>query len=166
MRARGIRGGMAAAAFLDLTLALGDPAAPHCDLVFDGTGFPFDRSAATPLLISLGSERRADPDDVPPGTQTDADTYGGGAPSARRGWAGDGLDPNGARIGCRHWLLDDAKQTADTRQRAIDFGVEATRWIDARGVPTAIDASWVRQNMLAVLAQAGSFSLKLPLSLA
>ncbi len=150
--------------FLDLALAY-SAVTGQCDLVFDGSGFAFDATAATPLLISLGTERRADPDDVPPGTVNAADSYAGGAPSARRGWPGDALDANGARIGCRHWLLDDAKQTEDTRQLAIGYTQEGIGWIDALGVATAADASWVRPNVLAVLAQAGSMQLRLPVSL-
>jgi hypothetical protein len=70
--------------FLDLTLGFSSTTG-LCDLVFDGVGFPFDATPATPLLISLGSERRADPDDVPPGTRSVADTYaGGGAQRAAR----------------------------------------------------------------------------------
>ncbi len=156
---------MAQPVFLDLSMAFTDPQAPLCDLVFDGVGFPFDTTAATPLLISLGTERRADPDDVPPGTVNDADTYDAGAPSARRGWTGDALDPNGALIGCRHWLLDDAKQTLDTRQLAIDYTVEGIAWIEQLGVSTAADASWIQPNVLAILAQAGAFTLRLPLSI-
>ena len=156
---------MAQPVFLDLSMAFVDPAAPLCDLVFDGTGFPFDTTAATPMLISLGTERRADPDDVPPGTVNNADTYSAGAPSARRGWTGDALDTNGGRIGCRHWLLDDAKQSVDTRQLAIDYTLEGIAWMGALGCTIAADASWIQPNVLAILAQVNAFTLKLPLSL-
>ena len=155
---------MAAGPFCDLMMAY-DASTAKCDLVFDGTRLVLDRTAQTALLISIGTERRADPDDVPPGTQTDADTYSGGRPSARRGWTGDGLDANGRRIGSRLWLLDDAKQTAETRQAAADYAAEAIAWIDEKGVAIATDASWIRANTLAILAQAGSMRLRLPMSL-
>jgi phage gp46-like protein len=63
------------------------------------------------------------------------------------------------------WLLDDAKQTEETRQDAIAYAAEGIAWITALGVATATDASWIRQNMLAILAQAGSLQLRLPVSL-
>lgn len=164
-RARVASAGMASGTFCDLAMAY-DATARRCDLVFDGRGFVLDRTAATALLISLGTERRADPDDVPPGTQTDEDTYAGGKPSARRGCPGDALDRNGQFMGSRLWLLDDAKQTEETRQDAVAYMVEATAWIEAKGVATGADASWIRPNTLGLLAQAGSTRLSLPMSLA
>ena len=153
-----------ASPFLDLTLGF-DQTTGLCDLVFDGVGFPFDATAATPLLISLGTERRADPDDVPPGTLSNADTYGGGTPSARRGTPLDALDAQGRFMGSRLWLLDDAKELPETRLDAIGYVTEATQWIDDLGVATAADASWISGTMLAILAQAGSMALRLPVSL-
>ena len=69
-------------------------------------------------------------------------------------------------MGSRLWLLDDAKQTEDTRLDAVAYATEGIGWIDdTYGVATAADASWVRPNMLAILAQAGSAQLRLPQSL-
>ena len=146
-----------------------NPATRRADVVLDRVGFALDRTAATPLIISLGSERRADPDDALPGTADADDAYANspdGRPNPRRGWPGDALDPNGARIGWRGWLLDDAKQTADTRLAAIDYATEGTAWMaDALGLTPTVDASWIRQNTLAILAQAGGLTLTLPMSL-
>ena len=154
--------------FCDIALAY-DPVTRRADMVFDGSGFVLDMTAATALIVSLGSERRANPDDVLPGT-VDADDVSAnaqqGRPNPRRGWVGDGLDPNGERIGWRGWLLDDAKQTEDTRIAAVGYATEAMAWMPAAtGVTPNADASWIRKNVLAILAQAGGLTITLPVSL-
>ena len=50
--------------FLDLALHY-DPARGCCDLVFTGQDLALDRTPITPMLVSLGSDRRARADDGP-----------------------------------------------------------------------------------------------------
>jgi phage gp46-like protein len=152
--------------FCDLAMAY-DPAIGRADLVFDGRGFPLDRTAATALIISIGSERRADPDDVLPGTEDAADVFAAvpeARPNPRRGWV---CDPSAdSRIGSRFWLLDDAKQTEENRLRAVAYGEEAVAWMPAAtGVMPGVDASWIHPNTLAILVQAGGMTLRLPVSI-
>lgn len=138
------------------------------DVVFDGTRFVIDRTAATPLIISLGTEGRALPDDILPEAVDLDDVYAGAAtsrPNPRRGWVGDALDPDGRRIGCRMWLLADEHQTADTRLRAVGYSQAGIDWMATRGVTPLADASWTQPGVLAVLANAGGIALKLPVSL-
>ncbi|MCW5760104.1 MAG: phage GP46 family protein [Phenylobacterium sp.] len=95
----------------------------------------FDLASGTDLetavLISLFTDRRADPDDVIPD--------GSGDP---RGWWGDAL---GARpLGSKLWLLERAKQTEDTRQRAQGYAEDALAWLVEDGVAAevVVAASW------------------------
>ena len=154
--------------FADLQLTY-DPVARRADLAFGPAGPLWDVTAATPLIVSLGSERRADPGDILPETDDAADVYANpgaalpaGRPNPRRGCCGDAINPGGALTGSRLWLLDDAKQTADTRIAAIGYAAEATAWMPA---PVQTDASWFRPGQLAVLANAAGVQVALPLSI-
>lgn len=80
---------------------------------------------ATSVIISLFSDRRADPDDVIPD--------GSGNP---RGWWGDTPD---RRLGSKIWLIERAKQTEDTRQRAEDYIQQSLQWLIDDGVAESID---------------------------
>ncbi len=90
---------------------------------------------ATAILFSLFTDRVAGPDDVIPDGSAD-----------RRGWWGD------EKIGSRLWLLDRAKQTEETRQRAADYIAEALQWLIDDGVVSRFDTTvvWVRNAMLGV----------------
>ena len=119
-------------------VALGDDG----DLVLDET-------PATPMLISLGSDRRAAADDTLPTGITELN-----APSSwveRRGWAGDALDAGGRRIGVKLWLLDRAKQTEVVRLAAETWTGEAFAWVaEETGQAAEISATWVRRGLLAI----------------
>jgi phage gp46-like protein len=154
---------MASSPFLDLQMAY-NPATRRADLVFDGKNFVWDRTAQTPLIIAIGSERRAEPDDVIPDT-VDANGGGIGRPNPRRGWTGDAMDPQGRFIGSRLWLIANEHQTADTRIRAKGYAQQAIDGFSDYGVTPVADASWIAPGRLAVLAQIGGVQLKLPLSL-
>ncbi|PXX49365.1 phage head spike fiber domain-containing protein [Aquitalea magnusonii] len=90
----------------------------------------------TALLISLFTDRLAGTDDkIPDGT---------GDP---RGWCCD--DPS-SPIGSRLWLLQRAKQTTETANRARDYIVEALQWLIDDGVVAKFDirTQWVGPGKL------------------
>lgn len=89
-----------------------------------------DADLETAVLISLFTDRRADPDDALPG-----------APGDLRGWWGDTpadddqpADPLGSKL----WLLSREKQTNDARLRAEDYAKDALAWMLEDGVADEI----------------------------
>ncbi|SIP96377.1 phage GP46 family protein [Bosea sp. TND4EK4] len=147
LRARVIFGAMSA--FLDAALVY-DPPTRRADLALGADGdLLLDETPVTPMLISLGTDRRAEPDDELP---SGIDALN--APSsfvARRGWAGDALDPLGRKIGCRLWLLDRAKQTETTRRFCAFWAEEALAWSQEEiGRPAEVSAEWLRKGLLAL----------------
>lgn len=122
-----------------------------------------DETPLTPMLISLGSDRRAHPDDDLP-TGVDA-LNASSSFVARRGWAGDALDPFGRRIGSRLWLLDREKQDELARLFAEDIAREALRWVGAEtGTPAGIAVSWLRRGVLALTCRVAETELTLPVA--
>jgi phage gp46-like protein len=92
---------------------------------------------ASATLISLFTDRIANPDDVIPDGTDDP-----------RGWWGDlGEDKP---IGSRLWLLARAKQTQETLNNAVDYAKEALEWFVDDGVAARVDvfAQWVRTSFL------------------
>jgi phage gp46-like protein len=89
----------------------------------------------TAIIISLFSDRMAQPDDVIPDGSNDP-----------RGWWADDTVPIGSRL----WLLRRAKQTKDTLQKAYDYIAEALQWMIDDGVVGRFDISvqWVRAGVL------------------
>lgn len=91
----------------------------------------------TAVLISLFTDRLADPDDVIPDGTDD-----------RRGWWGDaGRD---RPLGSKLWLLERAKQTEATRLRAADYMQTALDWMIDAGVAAevVVTAEWLRPGVL------------------
>lgn len=71
----------------------------------------------TALKMSLFEERRADRTEVVPAEN-------------RRGWWANSLfDEVAFEIGSKLWLLDQARLTQDTLNKAIDFVQQATNWL-------------------------------------
>ncbi|WP_054310848.1 phage GP46 family protein [Mesorhizobium sp. 1M-11] len=132
--------------FFDLALVY-DPAARRCDLTIGDDGdLAIDDTSITPVLLSIGLDRRAAPDDPLPQGRTAflTETF-----SERRGWAGDGLDGRGERSGSRLWLLDRAKQTEVTRLLFRFWLEEALAWAAREtGQPADIEVAWVRPQTL------------------
>lgn len=91
----------------------------------------------TAILISLFTDREANPGDVIPDGTGDA-----------RGWVGD--QDQDYQIGSRLWLLSRAKQTLETLQRASDYIAEALQWLIDDGVVARFDITveWTRPSML------------------
>lgn len=135
-----------------------DRATGRLDVGFDGAALAADRTPATPMLLALGADRRAEADDALPDT---ADAAGRFDP--RRGWCLDALDPAGARCGSRLWLLERAKATGDTRARAEEYARQALAPLARRlGLEVAVEAAWLRPGVLALLARAGGVAVLLP----
>lgn len=118
------------------------------DLGRDGDLLAVDESLVTAVIVSLFTDRRADPDDRVPGDATD-----------RRGWWGDavpplvdGAEPDGDRIGSRLWLLSREKQLPEVVTRARDYAREALQWMIDDGVADRVDvtADIARPGVLAL----------------
>lgn len=125
------------------------------DLVAGASGLTVETTLETAVIISLFTDRRADPDDVLP----DAAPQAGVLPDNRRGWCGDALrEVAGDLYGSRLWLLSRAKQTEETRQRAIFYIRECLQWMidDGHVLTIEIEAEWYgndgRLNALITLA--------------
>ena len=155
----------ATGAFPTSDLALAFSGVPlSCDLVFADGDLVLADTPVTPLLVSLGSDRRAAADDTLPQGITPLNM-----PvrwNERRGWAGDALDRAGRRIGSRLWLLDREKATEETRLKGEGFAAEATAWlIDEFGITPEIEVSIVRINpvtpMLQIIARVDGHSVTL-----
>lgn len=104
-----------------------------------------DGGLRSAVIISLFTDRMAEPDDVIPDGSDD-----------RRGWWGDTPEPGEQAdpIGSRLWLLAREKRTEETRRRAIVYAEEALAWLvqDGVAVRVAVDAQWqgLAQDQLAL----------------
>lgn len=151
------------AAFLDIAMVF-DPATRKGDLALGADGdLLLDETPVTPMLISLGSDRRARPDDdLPSGIDA---LNASSSFVARRGWAGDALDAYGRRIGSRLWLLDRAKQNELTRLFVEDLAKEALRWVGSEtGTAARISVSWLRTGVLALTCRVSDTEIELPVA--
>ncbi len=133
------------------------------DLETGMTGLVKEDGLNTAVLISLLTDRRAEPDDRLPTDDGRTSIIG----ADRRGWAGDALDTD-YRIGSRLWLLVREKQTEETRRRAESYCREALQWMIDDGIASAIaiDAQWAGLGRLDAgividLIEGGNFALKL-----
>ncbi len=90
-----------------------------------------DDSLKTAVIVSLFTDRRAEPDDeIPDGTED------------RRGWWGDIYpEHDGDLIGSRLWLLDREKQLPSVLRRAETYAAEALQWLIDDGVAQTVDVS-------------------------
>jgi phage gp46-like protein len=118
--------------FWDVANARGDWALAGADLASGS-------DLATAVLVSLFTDRAADPDDAIPDGTTDP-----------RGWWGD----TGAAspIGSKLWLLARAKATEAVRLRARDYAEQALQWLldDGVAAEVAVTAAWARPDLLAL----------------
>lgn len=116
------------------------------DYALDTGALQADPGLETAVVISLFTDRRAEPDDeLPDGT------------SDRRGWWGDVAPPivngraiDGHRLGSRLWLLGREKQLQSVVERARQYAREALQWMIEDGVCERIDviAEIVRTGVL------------------
>jgi phage gp46-like protein len=107
------------------------------DWQLDGARLRTGDDLLTAILISLFTDRQANPEDVIPDGSDDP-----------RGWCGD--EGRSVPIGSRLWLLEREKQTQETLNRAREYIVEALQWLIDDGVVAKIDVSteWVRRSFL------------------
>lgn len=135
-----------------------------CDLVVTPTGngrgrIAIDTTAATALLIALGTDRRAEPDDTLPDAVTGLPAQSAGL-LARRGWVGDVCLPEGQRLGTRAWLEARGKQTEDTRARLAGYTAESVEPIaDYYGVEIDTGAAWLADGTIQITAQESATSV-------
>lgn len=133
-------------ALCDLRLVY-NPVTRRCDHAFNGTDFELDFSPVTPLLLALGCERRAWPDDELPDAQSDV--YAPTSMNPRRGWQGDALDARGRRIGSRLWLLQRRKHDELTRRLGATAIEEALNdFATANRLALSVGVRWVARNVL------------------
>lgn len=100
-----------------------------------------DEGLETAVIISLFTDRRADPDDVLPDNSGD-----------RRGWWGDTYpEIEGDRIGSRLWLLHREKQRNVVLVRAREYARESLQWLIEDGVAHSVEviAEFIRAGVLA-----------------
>lgn len=110
------------------------------DYALEGAGFAEDGGLGTAVILSLFSDRRADPEDDLPERETDP-----------RGWWGD-IEPLAADyvLGSRLWLLGRDKESAETLAKAKLYTEEALAWLITSGAAAAVDvtASVLRRGVL------------------
>lgn len=112
------------------------------DTSFDGYDLASERGLRTAVIISLFTDRRAEPDDVIPDGTTD-----------RRGHWGDAyLDNDNDSIGSRLWLLAREKQTQDVLNRAREYCIEALQWLIDDNIASAVNVTteWLRRGVMAI----------------
>ena len=120
-----------------------DPSNSRGDWTMNGPVLATGNDIETAILISIFSDRVAQPGDVIPDGTNDP-----------RGWWADDDVP----IGSRMWLLRRAKQTTQTLQLAYDYLAEALQWMVDDGVASRFDITtqWVRTGMLGAVIVAWS----------
>jgi phage gp46-like protein len=135
---------MAAFPTVDLALRF-DPVRFVTDVTIAEGDLVLDDTPVTPLLMALGCDRRALPDDVLP---TGVSPLTSPATLVeRRGWAGDALDRFGRLAGSRLWLLDREKKTDEVLRRAEFHVREALAWLsDELGITPVIEVTWAERS--------------------
>ncbi|ELN6426105.1 phage GP46 family protein, partial [Salmonella enterica] len=93
----------------------------HGDLVLNGPDLLTDDSIKTAVIISLFTDRRAQPSDPVPDGTTD-----------RRGWWADSFRKR--PIGSRLWLLSREKTLASVVERTAAYADEALAWLKPAGL--------------------------------
>lgn len=124
------------------TLYTEQDGAPVVDWAFAAPQLQTDDGLETAVILSLFTDRLADPEDVLP------DTSGN-----RRGWWGDTYaDIQGDRIGSRLWLLHREKQRALVLARAQEYARESLQWLIADGIARSVEvgAEFIRAGVLAL----------------
>jgi len=110
------------------------------DYATDSLGLLVDDGLQTSVILSLFTDRRANPDDVLPSASSDL-----------RGWWGDDYPVvPGDKIGSRRWLLSREKQLQSVLNRLKEYDQEALQWLIDDGVAASVsvDAVIVRPGVL------------------
>src|SRR5262245_60332068 len=136
--------------FYDLALIF-DQSTRRCDLALDADcNLAIDTTPITPMLLSIGLDHRASPDDPLPDGRSQF--LAPASYSERRGCAGDALDPFGDLSGSLMWLLSRAKQTEQTRQLCAYWLAQCLAWaLDETGEAAEIDVVWLQTGATGIL---------------
>lgn len=112
------------------------------DFTVGGGALVSEPDLNTAVIISLFTDRRAEPDDELPNPT-----------GSRRGWWGDALAER--RIGSRLWLLSREKQLREVLNRAKEYAAEALAWMVEDGVAqqVTVDAQIVSTGLLGLSVQ-------------
>ncbi|WP_299733976.1 phage GP46 family protein [uncultured Endozoicomonas sp.] len=98
------------------------------DLTLDGADLAPDTSLETAVLLSLFTDRRAEPGDVPAGEDP-------------KGWWGDSYAQSDDRIGSRLWLLKRSKLLPETAERARGYARESLQWLLDDGITSDVSVT-------------------------
>lgn len=131
--------GLSARRMTDVAMEL-DRESLSGDVQVDGGRLIAEHGLRTAVLVSLFTDRLAEPDDVLPLGE-----------ESRRGWWADLVPPAPEdRIGSRLWLLARERQTQETRLRARQYTEEALAWLveDEVAAEVEVAAEWVRRGVL------------------
>lgn len=108
-----------------------DPEVGYGDFVVENRDIERDAGLETAVMVSLGTNRRADAEDELP----DAD-------GSLAGWWADALDGGDKPIGSKLWLLGRGKAIAsELVPRAEQYTKEALQWMKDEGVAQEITAT-------------------------
>lgn len=140
-----------------------DAARLICDLIIANGDLALDATGRTALIVSLGSDSRARPDDPLPDMPAARVLTADDLPPDRRGWVGDALDPAGQALGCRLWLLWREKATESVRRRAIAYAREGLAWAVAAGRPVEVSGGWQGTRLL-LHVRLGTAALSIPVA--
>lgn len=128
----------------DIRTLIIPPAGPGTLPVYDfgisGADLAVDDGLETAVIISLFTDRRADPDNPLPDESGD-----------RRGWWADAYPRiEGDRIGSKLWLLSREKQLQSVVNRAREYAREALAWLVDDGIArrVTVEAEIVRTGVL------------------
>ncbi len=99
------------------------------DFSVDANDLELDDGLETSVMLSLFTDRGANPGDVLPDAQAD-----------RHGWWGDAYPVvDGDHIGSRLWLLARSKQLPEILTRATEYAREALQWLIDDKVAERVD---------------------------
>ena len=99
------------------------------DLQLLGADLESSDGLDTAVLVSLFSNRRVAPEELPPHERD------------RAGWWGDQLNVDLDQIGSKLWLLAREKTTPQVAARARQYAFEALAWMIADDVATAVEVT-------------------------
>lgn len=117
----------------DAVLTKQGPVSGHWDITIDSTGdINTEDFLDTALLMSLLTEKRASPSEVPDSR-------------ARRGWIGNESNADNFEIGSKIWLFEQARLDRDTLNGITTAAVDGLQWFLDRDfmVNLAVDTALI-----------------------
>jgi phage gp46-like protein len=117
-----------------------DSQALEGDFLYQDGDFTRDAGLETAVIVSLFTDRKAEPDDELPDPNS----------SERRGWWGDltipDLPSGGDKYGSKLWLLERSKTTPEVIAKAKQYIEEALDWLVEDGVAFRVEVEVERQG--------------------